>query len=124
MHAYTDGPGVARCDAVLHFETLVDDWTRKMADEPDRVKALTAELAAYRANPTDSCNVSVGILNKTMRARIAKLYAVDFERFGYAADLVPDEAEGAARRDGISSDFVSVQRVVGRGWRLHESERV
>ena len=79
--AYTHGPGVPQCARILRLESLAADWQKLSAST-----GLGIAASALTDDNASPCPVSMGQLSAAVRARLAKLYAPDLDKLGYAAD--------------------------------------
>ena len=120
MSAYTNGPNVAECGTVLHMENLDAEWAAARMDVRTGIPA--AQFSETKSNEA-GCSLPASALNATLREQISSGYAVDFQRFGYDAQILPDDAlahtqtllaRGDAKRRGRGQDPSTVS---GRGRR-------
>merc|ERR1719378_118267 len=114
QHAYTHGPGVARCDTVMVSENLHDGWDYLMEKINPAGRIGSNELDLFRENVTygrglEACHMEVGALNETIRERIATLYYMDMSTYGYSPEMAPAMAEG--QQQMFTSEDVPIHQV-------------
>ena len=82
-------------------------------------KELREGFLSPALSNTSPCNVSVGVLSRETRTRVAGLYRSDFERFAYSLELMTD-AEAALRKQRLIVDEGESHGLR----RMRESEKV
>ena len=98
------------CDHVLHVESLRDEFKAMMSNYGDAISGDDLEdfrcTQAMPCERADKCKLTVSDLDETSKAMLHEMYAEDFRRLGYEAEVLPsrDRSRLRARQQGAQEE--------------------
>ena len=109
-------PGARDCEHVLLYEHLAEDFRSFMTASNDDL--ADEDLSEHRAHDGKPCQMGLATLSTEARGAIRRIYARDFEQFGFSAAL--EERNGRTQADRLRGQ-VWEEDLVAAPLRVHRT---